>query len=108
MDELSSSKYQAPKGEDNNNDDIEVINPEDIAIIYDDNNRCLYSVINTDIREAMEVLNDDDVDMWSAPTIDCNQYVYHLSDDDGDKSMESIDTWSSHDSATIFEEDLYL
>ena len=108
MEESSSSGYNPPNGVDDDNDDIEVINPEDVAIVYDDNNRCLYSVVNTEICETMDVLNDDDDEIKSTPTIDCNDYVYHPSDDDGEKSIESIDTWTSRDSVTIFEEDLYL
>ena len=50
------------------------------------------TTMNTDIRNAMEVLNDNKDVLQSTSTIDCNQYVNHPSDDDGDKSIESVDT----------------
>ena len=43
----SSSAYIDPTEGNDNNDDIVVIDPKDVACIFDEHNRNLYSVVNT-------------------------------------------------------------
>ena len=65
------------------NDDIEVINPNKVSIIFDESNNTVYSIVNSNLRETLGLMMDVDKecdDGMMGPIIDVDNYVNHEDD----------------------------